>query len=169
MREMGIASIALVPNLSKRNHEHKIYPYLLRGLRIERFNQVRGIDITHILLVGDWMHLVAIRDLSSRCVVALDLNTDQGSHFTSPHYTQRILAAEVLISMDGRGRAMDNIFTERLWRSLKHEEVYLKKFLSLRQARQGIDQYLSFYNHERPHQSLDYHTPAEFHFRSSLR
>ena len=191
MREMGIAGIAPGPNLSKRNQEHKVYPYLLRGLRIERPNQVWGIDITYIRLVGGWMYLVAILDWFSRYVVAWELdqtlempfvlqavdralaenkpvtwNSDQGSHFTSPQYTQRLLAAEVRISMDGRGRAIDNIFTERLWRSLKYEEVYLKEYYSPRQARQGIDQYLIFYNHERPHQSLDYCTPAEVHFQT---
>jgi len=191
MCEMGIAGIAPGPNLSKRNQEHKIFPYLLRKLRIERPNQVWGVDITYIRLVGGWMYLVAILDWFSRYVVAWELdqtlempfvlqavdralaenkpdilNSDQGSHFTSPQYTQRLLAAEVRISMDARGRALDNIFTERLWRSLKYEEVYLKEYFSPRQARQGIDQYLTFYNHERPHQSLNYRAPAEVHFQT---
>jgi len=186
---MGIAGIAPGPNLSKHNQEHKVYPYLLRGIRIEQPNQVWGIDITYIRLIGGWMYLVAILDWFSRYVVAWELdqtlempfvlqavdralaenkpviwNSDQGSHFTSPQYTQRLLAAEVRISMDGRGRAVDNIFTERLWRSVKYEEVYLKEYNSPRQARQGIDRYLTFYNYERPHQSLDYCTPAEVHF-----
>jgi len=94
-------------------------------------------------------------------------NSDQGSHFTSPQYTQKLLDAQIQISMDGRGRAMDNIFTERLWRSLKYEEVYLHDYDSPREARQGIDHYLTFYNCERPHQSLDYATPAEVHFATS--
>lgn len=189
MREMEIAGIAPGPNLSKRHPEHKIYPYLLRGLRIERPNQVWGVDITYIRLLKGWMYLVAILDWFSRYVLAWELsqtleiafvldavkrallvgkphiwNSDQGSHFTSPQYTQLLLDADVRISMDGRGRAMDNIFTERLWRSLKYEEVYLKEYPSPRHARQGIDQYLNFYNHLRPHQSLDYRTPAEAHF-----
>lgn len=190
MREMGIAGIAPGPNLSKRHPEHKVYPYLLRGLQIERPNQVWGIDITYIRLLKGWMYLVAILDWHSRYVLAWELsqsleiafvleavdralltgkpeiwNSDQGSHFTSSQYIQRLLDADIRISMDGRGRAMDNIFTERLWRSLKYEEVYLKEYLSPRQARQSIDQYLNFYNHLRLHQSLDYHTPAEAHFQ----
>lgn len=188
MREMAIAGISPGPKLSKRNPEHKVYPYLLRGYSIERPNQVWGIDITYIRLVGGWMYLVAILDWFSRFVVAweldqslalpfvlhavdralaenkpLILNSDQGSHFTSSSYIQRLLNAEVQISMDGRGRAVDNIFTERLWRSIKYEEVYPKEYTSPRQARQGINDYLHFYNHERLHQSLDYCTPAEVH------
>lgn len=189
MREMGIAGVSPGPNLSKRNPEHKIYPYLLRGLRIERPNQVWGIDITYIRLLGGWMYLVAILDWFSRYVVSWELdqtleipfvlrsvdraleqarpeicNSDQGSQFTSPQYTERLQVANVRISMDGRGRALDNIFTERLWRTIKYEEVYLKEYSSPREARQSIHQYLTFYNHGRPHQSLDYHTPAEAYF-----
>lgn len=189
MREMGIAGIAPGPNLSKRNPEHKIYPYLLRGLLIQHPNHVWGVDITYIRLTAGWMYLVAILDWFSRYVVAWALdqtleipfvlqavdraleinkpeiwNSDQGSHFTSPQYTQRLQAAEIRISMDGRGRALDNIFTERLWRSLKYEEVYLHDYTSPRQARLGIERYLNFYNHQRPHQALDYRTPAEVYF-----
>jgi putative transposase len=191
MREMGIAGVAPGPNLSRRNQEHKVYPYLLRGLRIERPNQVWGIDITYIRLQGGWMYLVAILDWFSRYIVAWELdqtlemafvlcaleralvqfkpeicNSDQGSHFTSPQYIQRLFQAEVRISMDGRGRAMDNIFTERLWRSVKYEEVYLKDYASPREARQGLQQYLHFYNYERLHQSLNYCTPAEIYFQA---
>jgi putative transposase len=186
MREMGIAGICPGPNLSKRNQEHAIYPYLLRGLAILRVNQVWGIDITYIRLRNGWMYLVAVLDWFSRFVVswALDQtlgidfvlqtvddalekahpdiwNSDQGSHFTSPQYIQRLRAANVQISMDGKGRALDNIFTERLWRSIKYEEVYLKDYASPREARQNIEQYLIFYNQERPHQSLGYQTPAQ--------
>ena len=132
------------------------------------------------------MYLVAILDWFSRYIVNWELdhtlerpfvlravdgalrqarpeiwNSDQGSHFTSPHYTRRLLAANVQISMDGRGRALDNIFTERLWRTIKYEEVYLKDYANPREARQGLGQYLAFYNHERPHQALDYRTPAQ--------
>jgi putative transposase len=191
MREMGIAGITPGPNLSRRNQENKVYPYLLRGLRIERPNQVWGIDITYIRLLGGWMYLVAILDWFSRYVMAWEVdqtleipfvlcaldralvqfkpeicNSDQGSHFTSSQYTERLSQADVRISMDGRGRAMDNIFTERLWRSVKYEEVYLKDYASPREARQGLQQYLDFYNYERPHQSLDYCTPAEVHFHA---
>jgi putative transposase len=186
MREMGIAGIAPGPNTSQPSPEHKTYPYLLRHLEISRPNQVWGIDITYIRLQASWMFLVAILDWFSRFVVGWELdqtlessfvlqtvdcalaksrpeiwNSDQGSHFTSPKYTQRLLDAQVQISMDGRGRAIDNVFTERLWRSVKYEEVYLKDYNSPREARQGIGHYLTFYNYERPHQSLDYLTPAE--------
>lgn len=191
MREMEIAGIAPGPNTSCPSPEHKVYPYLLRGLKICRLNQVWGIDITYIRLRAGWMYLVAILDWFSRFVLAWELdqtlelpfvllaveramtigrpeiwNSDQGSHFTSPQYTQKLLAAQIQISMDGRGRAMDNIFTERLWRSLKYEEVYLHDYDSPREARQAIECYLNFYNYERPHQSLDYSTPAEVHFQT---
>jgi putative transposase len=143
------------------------------------------IDITYIRMPKSWMYLVAILDWYSRYVVnwqlddsleidfvltAVDqalarsqptiMNSDQGSHFTSPQYTQRLLDANVQISMDGKGRALDNVFTERLWRSVKYEEVYLHDYLSPRQAFQGLSHYFDFYNHRRPHQSLDYLTPA---------
>ena len=191
MREMQIAGVAPGPNTSRPNPEHKVYPYLLRGLKIERQNQVWGIDITYIRLRAGWMYLVAILDWFSRYVIAwqLDqtlelpfvllavdqaltsacpeiLNSDQGSHFTSPQYVQKLLDAHIRVSMDGRGRALDNVFTERLWRSLKYEEVYLHDYDSPREARQGIGRYLDFYNFERPHQSLDYRTPAEIHFQA---
>ena len=186
MREMGIAGIAPGPNTSRPHPDHKIYPYLLRGLKIIRPNQVWGIDITYIRLLSGWMYLVAIIDLYSRFVISWELdqslelpfvllavdralekahpeiwNSDQGSHFTSPQYTQRLLDAHVSIAMDGRGRALDNVFIERLWRSVKYEEVYLHDYDSPRQARAGIADYFLFYNYERPHQSLDYLTPAE--------
>ncbi len=186
MREMGIAGIAPGPLTSQPSPEHKVYPYLLRNLDICRPNPVWGIDITYIRLLAGWMYLVAILDWFSRYVLAWELdqtlelafvlkavncalgmahpeiwNSDQGSHFTSPKYTQKLLDAQIQISMDGRGRAMDNVFTDRLWCSLKYEEVYLNDYASPRQARQGIGHYLTFYNFERPHQSLDYLTPAE--------
>jgi putative transposase len=139
------------------------------------------------------MYLVAILDWYSRFVISWELdqtlelafvlkavdcalvtarpkifNSDQGSHFTSPKYKQKLLKAQIQISMDGRGRAMDNVFTEWQWRSVKYEEVYLKDYANLREARQGIDHYLTFYNHERQHQSLDYRTPAEVYSRASV-
>ena len=193
MREMGIAGIAPGPNLSKRNQEHKVYPYLLRGLKIERPNQIWGIDITYIRLLGGWMYLVAILDWFSRYVVSWELdqtleipfvlravdsaleqanpdiwNSDQGSQFTSPQYINRLLAADIRISMDGKGRACDNILTERLWRTIKYEEVYLNDYCSPREARQRVRRYFDFYNFERPHQSLDYRTPAQIYFMDQL-
>lgn len=190
MREMGIAGICPGPNLSKRNPAHKIYPYLLRNVTSSYPNHVWGIDITYIRLKAGWMYLVAILDWFSRYVVswALDqtlalsfvleaverallqakpeiFNSDQGSQFTSPQYIDRLLAADVQVSMDGRGRALDNIFTERLWRSVKYEEVYLKDYASPREARLGLTRYFNFYNHERPHQALDYQTPAQVYFQ----
>jgi putative transposase len=193
MREMGLQGISPGPNLSRRNQEHKVYPYLLRHLPIERVNQVWGIDITYIRLQTGWMYLVAVLDWHSRYVLSWELdqslempfvlrtvdraleqarpeiwNSDQGSHFTSPQYIERLLAAQVRISMDGKGRALDNIFTERLWRTVKYEDVYLKDYASPREARQGIGQYLSFYNQGRPHQSLRYCTPAEIYFQPAV-
>lgn len=186
---MCIAAIAPGPNLSKRGKGHKIFPYLLRGLKIERPNQVWGIDITYIRLLKGWMYMVAILDWFSRYVVSWELdqtleisfvlrsldhalelarpeivNSDQGGQFTSQEYINRLLAVDVRISMDGRGRFLDNIFTERLWRTIKYEEVYLNEYLSPREARQGLRRYLDFYNFERPHQSLDYRTPAQIYF-----
>jgi putative transposase len=186
MREMGIAGIVPGPNLSKRSTAHKIFPYLLRHLSITRPNQVWGIDITYIRLHADWLYLVAVLDWFSRYVISWELdqtlelpfvlsaveralahappeiwNSDQGSHFTSPQYTDLLLAAKVQISMDGRGRALDNIFVERLWRSVKYEEVYLHDYATPREARQGLTRYFQFYDHERPHQALDYRTPAD--------
>jgi putative transposase len=191
-REMGIQGIHPGPNLSTRRSDHKIYPYLLRGLAITEPNQVWGIDITYVRLARGWLYLVAVLDWFSRYVVSWELNdslelgfvldavaqafvkakpeilnSDQGSQFTSSSYLELLRAAEVQVSMDGKGRASDNIFTERLWRSLKYEEVYLHDYQSPREARTGIDRYLDFYNHERLHQSLDYQTPAEVHFGST--
>ena len=148
MREMGIEGIAPVPNLSKRNLQHKVYPYLLKGVDIKRSNQVWGIDITYIRLLAGWLYLVAILDWHSRYVVSWELsdtmempfvlsavssalgssvpeifNSDQGSHFTSEAYIELLKQAGTQISMDGKGRALDNIFTERLWRTVKYEEV----------------------------------------------
>jgi putative transposase len=183
MREMAIAGICPGPNLSKRNLAHRIYPYLLGNLEVSEPNQVWGIDITYIRLATGWMYLVAILDWFSRFVVSWELdltlemgfvmtaveralmtatpaiwNSDQGSHFTSPVYTDRLESANVQISMDGKGRAIDNVFTERLWRSIKYEEVYLNSYEDPREARDGISRYLWFYNNERLHQSLTPHS-----------
>lgn len=186
MHEMGLAAVFPGPKLSKPAPGHKIYPYLLRNVTAGYPNHVWGIDITYIRLQKGWMYLVAILDWYSRYVVSWELdqtlempfvldavdralaqarpeiiNSDQGSHFTSPQYLDRFLPVGAQISMDGRGRAMDNIFTERLWRSVKYEEVYLNEYATPRQARQGLTDYFYLYNYERPHQSLDYLTPAE--------
>ena len=190
MREMGIAGICPGPNLSKRNAEHRVYPYLLGNVTASYPNHVWGVDITYVRLTGGWMYLVAVLDWFSRYVVswALDQtlempfvleavqralaqarpviwNSDQGSHFTSPQYTQLLLAAGVQISMDGKSRAMDNIFTERLWRTVKYEDVYLKGYTTPREVHQGLARYFEFYNNRRLHQSLDYQTPAEVYYK----
>ncbi len=185
MQEMGLEGIGPGPNLSKRNAAHRIYPYLLRHLTIDHANQVWGIDITYVRLLKGWLYLVAILDWYSRYVVSWELdqslempfvlsavqralaqakpeiwNSDQGSHFTSPQYTELLTAANVQISMDGRGRALDNILTERLWRSVKYEEVYLHDYANPKEAHHGLSHYFHFYNYERLHQALDYQTPA---------
>ena len=191
MREMGIAGICPGLNLSRRKQGEQVYPYLLRGLTCSYPNQVWGIDITYIPLQTSWMYLVAVLDWFSRYVISWELddtlqvpvvlraaeralaqatpeiwNSDQGSHFTSPQYRDLLLATGVQISMDGKGRALDNVFVERLWRSVKYEEVYLNAYASPREARAGLARYLTFYNHERPHQALAYRTPAEVYFQS---
>lgn len=194
MREMGLRAIYPGPNLSKRAQQHAVYPYRLRGLTIERPNQVWGVDITYIRLRSGWLYLFAVLDWYSRFVVswALDqtlaigfvleamttalatatpaiCNSDQGSHFTSVQYTDLLLAAQVEISMDGKGRALDNIFTERLWRTVKYEEVYLNDYASPREARQALATYLDFYNHRRLHQALAYQTPAQIYFKEGAK
>jgi putative transposase len=186
MREMGLEAIGPGPDGSKRQPGQQIYPYLLRSLSITRPNQVWGIDITYIRLRHGWMYLVAMLDWYSRYVVSWELdqtleidfvlaavqrallvarpgivNSDQGSHFTSGQYLSLIQEAGAQISMDGKGRALDNVFTERLWRTVKYENVYLQDYSCPREAHAGIGAYLEFYNQRRPHQSLDYRTPAE--------
>lgn len=189
MHEMGISAVYPGPNLSRRDHQQRVYPYLLRHLAITAANQVWAIDITYVRLRHGWMYLVAIIDWYSRYIISWALqdtleigfvletvdhalglahpqscNSDQGSHCTSPLYTQRLTAAGVQVSMDGRGRALDNIAIERFWRSYKYEEVYLHDYASPREARQATARYLTFYNHERPHQALEYRTPAARYF-----
>lgn len=189
MREMGIAGIAPGPNLSRRDVQHRIYPYLLRNLTLVQPNHVWGIDITYVRLPAGWLYLVAVLDWYSRYVLSWELdqtlempfvlaaveralsqakpqiwNSDQGSHFTSPQYTERLSAAGIQISMDGKGRALDNIFTERLWRSVKYEEIYLHDYASPREARLALARYFEFYNHVRLHQALAYLTPAQVYF-----
>ena len=188
MRLMGLESVAPKPNTSKPNEAHPVYPYLLRGLTIDRPNQVWAADITYIALGRGYAYLVAVMDWHSRrvlawrlsntmdtsfCVEALKeatsrfglpeiFNTDQGSQFTSAEFTEVLLSAGVKISMDGKGRCIDNVFIERLWRSLKYEDVYLKAYGDLVEARVGIEHYFRFYNTRRPHQALGYQTPAAF-------
>jgi putative transposase len=189
MRLMGLEAIYQKPRLSKPAPGHRIYPYLLRGMKIERPNQVWSTDITYIRLRGGFIYLVAVMDWYSRyvlswevsvsmessfCVSALDwalqqgrpeiFNTDQGSQFTSDIFTKRLETHGIGISMDGRGRAFDNIFVERLWRTVKYEEVFLKDYLDVLEAVSNLKSYFRFYNYERPHQSLDYQTPAEIYF-----
>jgi putative transposase len=187
MRLAGLAAIYQRPNTSKPAPAHKIYPYLLGGISIERVNQVWCADVTYIPMAKGFLYLVVIMDWVSRavlawrlsntlgaefCVEALEealsrhgrpeiFNTDQGSQFTSDDFTGTLQNHAVTISMDGKGRYMDNIFVERLWRSLKYEEVYLNAYASVAEAKAGIGSWLGFYNEERQHQSLGYRTPRQ--------
>jgi putative transposase len=188
MRLMGLESLAPKPNTSRPAPQHPIYPYLLRNLTISRVNQVWATDITYIPLERGFAYLVAIIDWYSRrvlswrlsntldssfCIEALDealmrfdkpeiFNTDQGAQFTADAFTRVLRGAGIRISMDGKGRCLDNVFVERLWRSLKYEEVYLHAYRDLIEARAGIARYIEFYNFERPHQALGYQTPNGF-------
>jgi putative transposase len=187
MRLLGLVAIYQRPNTSRPAAAHRIYPYLLGGLTIERANQVWCSDVTYIPMAKGFLYLVVIMDWASRavlawrlsntlgadfCVEALEealvrygrpeiFNTDQGSQFTSDNFTGTLKRHEVTISMDGKGRCMDNIFVERLWRSLKYEEVYLNAYATVAEAKSGIGAWLDFYNKERPHQSLGYRTPRQ--------
>lgn len=186
LRLIGLEAIYPKPNLSKPNRDHKIYPYLLRGVAIEHRDQVFSADITYIRLSHGFVYLVAVIDWFSRYVLDWQLsvsleadfcvetlvrvlgrqkptifNVDQGSQFTSPRFVGPLLDSGVQVSMDGRGRALDNVFVERLWRSLKQEKVYLENFKTVKEAKTGISEYFDFYNHRRPHQGLGYLTPAE--------
>jgi putative transposase len=189
MKRMGIIAIYPKKNISSPNKAHKKYPYLLRNVPICNVNQVWSTDITYIRLLHGFVYLVAVIDWFSRyvlswklsitmekefCIEALEesltvdlpdiFNSDQGSQFTSPEFTKILTAKGIQISMDGKGRCLDNIFVERLWRSVKYEEVYLKQYKNPLEARQGLQDYFKFYNHERPHQSLNYKTPAQIYF-----
>jgi putative transposase len=185
LRTMGLEAVYPKPRTSIKSGETGVYPYLLGGLMIKRPNQVWAADITYIRLRRGFVYLMAILDWHSRYVVAWELslsmdvafclsaldralsmarpeifNTDQGSQFTSQAFTGRLTSAGVSVSMDGRGRVFDNIMVERLWRSVKYEEVYLKDYEEVREAREGLSGYFTFYNEERYHQSLAYRTPA---------
>lgn len=185
--QLGIKAIYPKPNLSKPRKEHSRYPYLLKGLDITRINQVWSTDITYIRIKGKgWVYLTSIIDWYSRyilayelsitlenifCLTALDnalkisipeiFNIDQGSQFTSEEFLNRLRELSIRISMDSKGRALDNIRCERFWRSVKYEEVYLKEYKTVEEAIQAIGEYILFYNHERIHQSLNYFTPYE--------
>jgi len=196
MRKMGIQSIAPKPNTSKAHPQHKVYPYLLRNFDVTRSNQVWCSDLTYIRLAGGFVYLTAVMDWHSRyvlswelsitmdsefCVSALEralrchetphiFNTDQGSQYTSHEFTKALKDKKIKISMDGKGRAMDNIFIERLWRSVKYEEIYVNEFKSVEQLRKALKRYFDFYNNERPHQSFDAQTPAEVYYgKNQLR
>ena len=185
MESMGLEAVYPKPRLSQPGEGHKIYPYLLKDLPIERVNQVWSTDITYIRMAHGFCYLVAVMDWHSRFVLSWSLsvtmemdfclealtgalrrarpeifNSDQGSQFTSERFTGELLKRGVTISMDGRGRCFDNIFMERLWRSLKQEEVYLKDYQQVNEARSGIERWFQFYNYRRRHQSLGYRTPA---------
>jgi putative transposase len=190
MKRMGIEPLYRKPNTSKPTPGHKIYPYLLRGMTIDRPNQVWAMDITYVPMARGFVYLAAVVDWFSRrvlswrvsisleaafCVEALEealarhgrpeiFNTDQGSQFTSRDFTDVLLKAEIAISMDGKGSWRDNVFVERLWRSIKYEEVYLRAYDTVSEARASIGRYLNFYNGRRPHSSLDRQTPDQAYF-----
>jgi putative transposase len=188
MRLMGIESIAPKPDTSRPSPEHVVFPYLLRNLRIDEVNMVWAMDITYIPMARGFGYLVAVLDWHSRrvlawrlsntmdtrfCIEALEealeefgppaiLNTDQGAQFTSSDFTEVVLSHDIKLSMDGRGRWLDNVFVERLWRSVKYEEIYLHAYADLAEARRGLAAYFEFYNRERPHQALGNQTPQAF-------
>jgi putative transposase len=187
MREMGLMAIYPGPNLSKRAKQASIYPYLLRNIKASYPDHIWGLDITYIRMRHGWMYLVAILDWYSRFIVSWELdqtlqlpfvleamnnalsqarpticNSDQGSHFTSNSYIELLKEHDIQISMDGKGRALDNIFTERLWRTIKYEDIYINDYATPRELREGLSKYIRFYNERRLHQSLDYHCPLEF-------
>jgi putative transposase len=189
MRKMGIAGVAPRRSTSRPAPSHTVYPYLLRNLKVTRPDQVWSTDITYIPLPQGFMYLVAVMDWHSRRVLSWRLsnslstdffcealqeamarhgkpeifNTDQGAQFTCDAFLEILRAAGVRISMDGRGRWMDNVFVERLWRTVKHEDIYLRCYENPRQLRQGLDRFFRHYNEERPHQALEYKTPTEVH------
>lgn len=186
MRLMGLVAVYPKPKTSEPCKDHKVYPYLLRGVKIERVNQVWSTDLTYIPIRGAWMYLMAVMDWYSRYVIAWDIsnsmetefccevlktslgyglpkifNSDQGSQFTAVKFTTILESEDIDISMDGRGRAIDNVFIERLWRSLKYEDIYMKDYQTVQELREGLRQYFLFYNTVRQHQALEYRTPLE--------
>lgn len=195
MRTMGLVALYPKRNLSLANQAHKVYPYLLRNLVIDRPNQVWATDITFIPMAHGFVYLVAVMDWYSRrvlswrlsntldtsfCVEALEeaienhgvpeiFNTDQGSQFTSDDFTGVLKRHEISISMDGKGRWVDNVFVERLWRSVKYEEVYLKAYDDIKSAKASLGKYFAFYNTQRRHQSLDRQTPDQVYYENAIR
>lgn len=192
MQQMGIEAVYPKRNLSRKGADFTPYPYLLKGLEINRPNQVWSSDITYIRTNGGFVYLTAVMDWYSRYVLTSEIsvtlekdfcisclkkalkiskpeifNTDQGSQYTSREFTGILKDNGIRISMDGRGRVFDNIFTERLWRTVKYEEVYLYDYQSVKESISGLEKYFRFYNRERPHQALDYLTPAEVHWQKS--
>ena len=186
MRLMGLEAIYPKPKLSLPGQGHKIFPYLLRDVKIDRVDQVWSTDITYVPMQHGFMYLAAVIDWYSRYVIAWQLsntldgsfclelldealgqgrpevfNTDQGVQFTAEAFTSRLLSAGVAVSMDGKGRCLDNVFVERLWRSVKYEDIYLRRYETVPQLIQGLGRYFPFYNEERPHQSLDYRKPGQ--------
>ena len=195
MRVMGVEAIYPKPNLSRRNQAHKIYPYLLRNVTVMRPNQVWATDITYIPTPSGFVYLTAVMDWFSRkvlswrlsntldasfCVEALDealrrygtpqiFNTDQGSQFTGEAFTGVLKKNGIQISMDGKGRALDNVFVERLWRSVKYEDIYIKGYEAMKEVKAGLKAYFKFYNEERFHQGLDDRTPDDAYFGHGAR
>jgi putative transposase len=193
MRTMGLYAVYPKPRTTVSNKGDRVYPYLLRNFSIERPNQVWSTDITYVRMQHGFMYLTAIIDWFSRYVLTWELsntldglfclkafeqairkgkpeifNTDQGVQYTAADFAQAVERAGIRFSMDGRGRALDNVFVERLWRTVKYEDIYLKEYDSVPSLLKGLDQYFTFYNNERLHQSLGYMTPAEVHFRVPL-
>lgn len=189
MRKMGLIAVYPKKNLSIANKEHVKYPYLLKDIEIEKPNQVWGTDITYIRMKKGWMYMVAVIDWYSRYIVSYELsttleldfciqaikkayvngkaeilNSDQGSQFTSEQFLEIPMGFDTKISMDSKGRALDNVFTERFWRAMKYEEVYIKDYETVQEAKEGIGKYVNFYNNERYHSSLNNQTPAEVYF-----
>lgn len=189
MREMRLQALYPKPKTTLRNPDHKIYPYLLQGLKIMRPNQVWATDITYIRMPNGFMYLVALIDLFSRYIIEWNfsntlstdfcgemlqraftrskpdiVNTDQGCQFTSNTWTSLVIGNNVRVSMDGRGRWADNIYIERFWRTLKHEHIFLHAFETVNQAKSSIERFIDIYNHKRLHQSLGYQTPSEVYY-----
>ena len=189
MRKMGIEAIYQKPNLSKANPNHKVYPYLLRGMNILRVNQVWSTDITYVPMKNGFLYLTAVIDWYSRYVLAWKLsnsldgifcrevllealkiacpeifNTDQGAQYTSMEFVRILLDREIKVSMDGKGRAIDNVFIERLWRSIKYEDIYTREYRDGSELYAGMERYFSYYNTERLHSSLEYRPPAEIYY-----
>lgn len=189
MGKMGIEAVYPRKKKGAKGKRHRIYPYLLDGLSIEKPNQVWSSDITYVPLIGGFAYLVVVMDWYSRYVISWNIsntmdtyfclealeealkggkpeifNTDQGPQFTSREFTSKLLEEEIKISMDGKGRVFDNIFIERLWRTVKYEDIYIKDYSTIRQVTKGLNHYFSFYNQERFHQSLEYNTPQTIHF-----